>query len=747
MFLTQSRTLSILMLALVVGVTMTPTMEAQQSQAIQGLVTDATGAVIPGANVAITNVGTGVERTTTTNATGNYSFLLVEVGNYNVTCQQEGFKVQTATNVRVETSAQVRRNFALEVGDITETIEVSAGAVTLNTENAVVGTVIENKRVVELPLNGRNIVQLAVLVPGVQFGNRSGLNNGQGGYVNNGSYSVSANGVRELHQVVSMDGMDTSDVRRAVTPFVPSIEAIEEFKIQTNSFTAENGFGGGAVTNITLKSGTNEFHGTAFEFLRNNKLNAEPYFLNFERPAGQRAEPNQQIKNQFGVVLSGPIVKNKTFWMFDWEARREVNKNVDEAFYPLAEHRQGNFSELLTGTINSENGELFRNPIIVYDPFTGDPFPNNMVPQSRHHPGIVNNFLSSGGFVPQADFRNPNNDPLDFTRRQGITDPLTVNQYYTKIDHHFSDKDRIFGRLAMDRTDFTDFRINPNFFRWTDIETTNIATQWIHTFSPTMINELRFGLQNFARNSGNPRTGDDSFSMDGLGIGQFRVSTDNDRPLTSDEHGVPDMNLYGIDEHRDFNNPDHYVWANHFSMIKGSHNFRMGAEIYHKRAFDGDANLGAGRVNFSNNEAGTSHASFLMGIPRSTESAEGVALTVPRATMQGYYIQDDWKMTSRLTVNLGFRFDYIGNLQDRDGLLRTVVFPNENHPGGLAVGNGGYQDPDTGRGHPNHGAALAGYQRQGQVVESGHSFLHAPDRDRLSAHRKMGDAHRRRLLR
>ena len=708
MFSNHCKPFVTLLLVLLVAGLMAPTAHAQRSQAIQGLVTDATGAVIPGATVKITNVGTGVERTATTNATGNYSFLLVEVGNYIVSCQLEGFKVQTATDIRVDTGAQVRRDFTLEVGDVTETVEVSAGAVTLNTENATVGTVIENKRVVELPLNGRNIVQLAVLVPGVQFGNRTGLNNGQGGYANNGSYSVSANGVRELHQVVAMDGMDTSDVRRSVTPFIPSIEAIEEFKIQTNSFSAENGFGGGAVTNITLKSGTNEFHGTAFEFLRNNAVNAEPYFLNFERPAGQRAEPNQQIKNQFGVVLSGPIVKNKTFWMFDWEARREVTKNVQEAFFPLAEHRQGNFSELLGGTINSETGRLFRNPIIVYDPFTGDPFPNNMVPADRHHPGIVNNFLNSGGFVPQADFRNPNNDPLDFTRRQGVTDPLTVNQYYTKIDHHFSDKDRIFGRMAIDRTDFTDFRINPNFYRWTDLETLNIATQWIHTFSPTMMNELRFGLQNFARNSGNPRTGDESFSMDALGIGEFRVAPDNNRPLTTDEHGVPDFNLYGIDEHRDFNNPDHYVWANHFSLIKGSHNIRLGAEIYHKRAYDADANLATGLVNMGNGETGLSHASFLMGIPADVTSAEGVALTVPRSTQQGYYIQDDWKMTSRVTVNLGFRFDYIGNVKDRDGLLRTLVFPNENHPEGLAVGNGGYQDPDTGQLIPTMGPPSLG---------------------------------------
>ncbi len=218
---------------------------------------------------------------------------------------------------------------------------------------------------------------------------------------------MSANGVRELHQVVTLDGTDTVDVRRSVTPFVPSIEAIEEFKLQTSSFSAETGFGGGAVTNITLKSGTNDLHGTVFEFLRNNELDAEPYFLNFERAADERREVNQRIRNTFGVVLSGPIVKNKTFWMFDWEARRERTKSVSEGFFPHDTFRGGDFSELLQPTPRSGGG--LRNPILIYDPFTGTPFPNNVIPSSRIHPGIRDNILP---VVARADFRQP--DPPGF---------------------------------------------------------------------------------------------------------------------------------------------------------------------------------------------------------------------------------------------------------------------------------------------------------------------------------------------
>ena len=254
---------------------------------------------------------------------------------------------------------------------------------------------------------------------------------------------MSANGVREIHQVVSLDGVDAKDPRIHITPFVPSIEAIEEFKITTSAYNAEVGFGGGAVTNITMKSGTNELHGTLFEFLRNEALDADPYFLNFERPADQQREKNKNIRNQFGFVVSGPIKKNKTFFMADIESRQDRRTAVSEAWFPLDEMRGGDFSELLTGTMNPETGRLFRRPLVIYDAFTGDPFPNNVIPQDRLHPGVVNNFLPQ--LVPTADFRDALGDPLAPTVRKAIVNLVDSTQYYGRIDHHFSDADRVFG--------------------------------------------------------------------------------------------------------------------------------------------------------------------------------------------------------------------------------------------------------------------------------------------------------------
>ncbi|MFN0168328.1 MAG: carboxypeptidase regulatory-like domain-containing protein [Bryobacteraceae bacterium] len=662
------------------------------TQTIQGLVTDSSGAPIQGAGVAIRNVDTGVERSLPTNEAGLYSFQLVEVGNYQVRCEMQGFKTQVASGLRVETAAQVRQDFTLDVGAVTETVNVSAAAVTLNTENAIVGSVIENKRIVELPLNGRNIVQLAVLVPGVQFGNRSGLNNGEGGYIPNGAFSVSANGVRELHQVVSIDGTNAADPRRAVTPFVPSIEALEEFKIQTSSFSAEYGFGGGAVVNMTMKSGTNAIHGTLFEFLRNDKFDAENYFLNFQLPAGQpRARKDARRLNQFGFVASGPIIKNKTFWSANWEARREVITGVGETTVLTDKMRNGDFSEVLRGTINPATGRQARLPILVWDPFTGDPFPGNIIPQTRLHPGIVNSILP---VVPKAQFQTA--DPLDINYRRPLPAPLRVDQIFGRVDHHFNERDRVFARLAWNESSQTSNTINPNFYTTFDTRTANLATQWVHTLKSNMINEFRFGFQLFKNGTVSPRTFDEKFSMDALGIGQYRVFSDGNRPLTVEEQGYPTLSLFAIGDRRDYNNPNRYEFGDHVSLVKGRHNLKFGFEMNRIKMDDAGANLPTGRVNWGANEAGLNYASFMMGVPSTTETAEGVPQTTPVSTRWGTYVNDDFKVHPKLTINFGLRYDYIGNARDTKGFWRTLNFPGE--------GRGTeYRNPATGQLIPTMG--------------------------------------------
>ncbi len=648
----------------------------QSTQSIQGLVTDNSGAVVPGAKITITNTATGVSRTVETNNTGNYSIPLVEVGDYEIRCEMQGFKTETVRGVRVETAAQVRQDFTLQVGNVTETVEVSAAAVLLTTENATVGGVIENKRITELPLNGRNVASLAVLVPGVQFGTRTGNANGLGGFPIPGqSFSVIANGQRETFQVVSLDGVDAKDPRIHITNFVPSVEALEEFKIQTSAYSAEYGFEGGAVVSMTMKSGTNNLHGTLFEFLRNDKLDARNYFL------APTAAKDRLRRNQFGVVVSGPLVRNKTFWAFDWEARRENSQSIVNQFFPPDSFRGGDFSVLARGTINPATGRLYRPPILIYDPTTGTPFTNNIIPQSRLHPGaqnVINKFL------PRADFVQT--DPLDFTVQKGVDAPIRANQYFGRVDHYFSDKDRIFGRIAVDWSEFDNLYINPNFPVLTPSHVVNLAHQWVHTFNQNTINEARFGF-NISNDTLVSLHNQGDFDVDSLGIGEFRVPNDGNRKLTPREQGVPLMG-FTIGERINGNGYDRmntYQFGDHLSLIQGKHNVKVGGEVYRISMERAGANLAQGQFIFSGLETGYDFASFLMGLPNATLTPEGEPKTFPRATRIGGYINDDWKVSAKLTINAGLRYDYIGVPKDAQGLWRTIDFVGE----GSDVGRGG----------------------------------------------------------
>lgn len=667
------------------------------TQSIQGLVTDSSGAFVAGANVTAVNQATNVTFTTTTNQTGNYTFPLLPVGDYTVRCERTGFRTGVTRNLRLETAAQFRQDFRLDVGNVTESIEVVANAVSLQTENATVGAVIENRRIIELPLNGRNMQSLAVLVPGVQYGERTGRGDGSGGFPIPGQgFSVSANGQRETNQVASLDGVDAKDPRIHIMNFVPSIEAIEEFKIQTNAYTAEYGFGGGAVVTITMKSGTNQFRGTLFNFLRNDKFDAENYFLNFERAAGlERLQKNPLRQNQFGFVVSGPVLipklyngKNKTFWAFNYEARRSREGIVSTANFPIDEFRNGDFSRLQRGyTANAR----FVAPTLIWDPDTGGLFPNNVIPRSRLHPGALNMLEK---FVPRAQFVQE--DPVDFTARASVATPIDVNTYFARVDHNFSDKDRVFARLAWDRSSLTRNNINPNLPVFVGSQVTNLATQWIHTFSPSMINELRFGFQISNDLTSNPRTDNTSFDMDSLGVGLFRIPSDNNRKLTPREHGIPQFTglpfpLQELTNGNGYDRMNTYQFGNHLSYFKGKHNFKFGAEYYGLTIERGAANLEEGLLGFSAVQTGNAFASFLLGRMNTTQTPEGLPLTFPRAQRGGAYINDDWKVSSRLTVNLGLRYDYNGWPVDRKGLQRTLSIPGL----GAAVGRGaGFRKPN-----------------------------------------------------
>jgi len=359
--------------------------------------------------------GTGATRTTVSNNEGNYSFPLIDVGDYTVTAAAKGFKTEEQRGVTVQLQQKARIDFQMQVGQATEVVQVSASGVVLKTEDAAAGGNIDNKRVVELPLNGRNVVTLAVLIPGVQFGIRMGLD-GSGGFpIPGNGGAISANGQREVNQQVTLNGVIATEPRVNTAPFSPSIDALEEFKVQTSSYSAEYGQNSGAIMQMVVKSGTNQLHGTFYEFLRNDKFAAKDYFLNFQQPAGGRESGKPVLcRNQFGVFVGGPILfpkiyngKDRSFWSFNYEVRRETREVVQEAFWFPAAFRTGDFSSLLTPPLNA-SGVPIRQPTIIFDPLTGDPFRDssgritNIIPASRINKAtqdFVNRYLP----LPKTD--------------------------------------------------------------------------------------------------------------------------------------------------------------------------------------------------------------------------------------------------------------------------------------------------------------------------------------------------------
>ena len=492
-----------------------------------------------------------------------------------------------------------------------------------------------------------------------------------------------------------MDGLEAKDPLYNRTNFVPSIEAIEEFKVQTNTYSAEIGFGGGAVTSITTKSGTNELHGALFAFLRNDKLDAENYFLNLDR-VGERQPKDRLRRNQFGLVVSGPIVKNKTFWMFNWESRRERLGVVQGTWFPIDEFRNGDFSELLTDDF-LDTGR--RSPILIYDALTGDPFPNNTIPSSQIHPGAKNVMEQ---FVPRAEFREA--DPLLQTARSAVDEAINTNLFFGRVDHHLSDTNRFFARLAWDESGRDRQNINPNFPRFTRTRSVNLATSWVHTFNQNAINDFRFGFNIADDETSNARTNDESFDMDALGVGRVRVAGDGNRPLTPFEHGVP--NFAGLpftltDDGPAISFTNSFQLADHLSIVRGSHNLKFGGEYYRISLERGGGNTPRGLFFFHPFESGLPFASYLLGRPRAALTAEGAPFSFPQANRLGFYVHDDWKVSAKLTVNLGLRFDYNGNPIGSNGLWRTLNFCGEEVPQGR--GPGCYTDPRTGLQHPTVG--------------------------------------------
>lgn len=663
-----------------------PSLSAQvDTGTILGTVYDSSGAIIPGAQVTITHEGTGATQAAETRADGTYIFTPVRIGSYTVEVELTGFQKARRTGVEVSIQQQLVVDFSLTPGEVTETINVEAALPTLQTQDASVGEVVGARSINNLPLNGRNYNFLARLTAGVTHSQPEGRGLAATGW-------FAANGTRPAQNNFMLDGIDNNSnnvdfLSGAAYVVKPPVDAIGEFKLQTSSFNAEFGRAGGAVLNASLKSGSNEFHGSAWEFLRNDNLDAADFFQN-----ANSVKKGEFKQNQFGVAAGGPIVRNKTFIFGDFEGTRIRQDAGRSGTVPTAAQRASGFSNysdlisLQSGTRTDLLGRTF--PLgTVFDPSTTrqvqggyvrEPFENNIVPASRMSP----NALKLMQLYPGPTTATLNNN--FFTNRSVLDD---TDAFDVRVDHHFSETDSIFGRYSL--ADITRFRPAPfeghadgGGFNDGDetIRTQGAALSWTHIFSPTLINEVRAG---FSREHSLrlPPFGNDTTDIPA----QYGIQGIPQEPGNG---GLPRLNISGLSAmgvsdwlvSERFSNTTQI--SENLTKIYGSHTFKGGWE---GQLIDfpwiappfarGSFQFNGAYTSVPNAvDASTGRAQFLLA-PTNSDGAGGIGASQVQASNFGWvasrkyytglYFQDDWKVSSKLTLNLGVRWDHFGLVGDR----------------------------------------------------------------------------------
>src|SRR5215510_14713378 len=420
----MSRRVLAICIAMAVGMA-APVFGQAVSGTILGTVTDVTGAVRPNAKVTVVNEGTGLSRTMTANGSGAYVFPSLPTGRYTVMAEVDGFKTLALSNIELGVDQRAKVDLKLETGAISETMTVVGESPLLQTSSSELGTTVTNQQIEALPLNGRNFVNLTRTVPGVLRGIPGANIDGAGSLAWRASASFSANGQRPRDNNFMLDGVDNNETWLQTVVIFPSVDSLDEFKLQTSTYSAEFGRSLGGVVNLQIKSGTNNLRGSAFEFMRNDALDANDFFNN---RAG-RAKPEFK-QNQFGGTLGGPVFKNKSFFFGSYQAHRENQGQTFLSTVPSLAMRNGDFSELNR---------------VIYDPQTGQPFPGNAIPTQRFDPVAVQ--------ILKQLYPEPNTTGTKQANGQTINNYLinpikhrNDNQGDVKIDQNLTSTNRFFVR-------------------------------------------------------------------------------------------------------------------------------------------------------------------------------------------------------------------------------------------------------------------------------------------------------------
>ena len=725
--------MGILMLVLSVSIAA----RAQQTTAtIVGNVTDTSGAVVVGAKVTATDTATNTVRTTVTDSAGQYTLPSLPTGSYSLSVEMSGFQSQRAYSIVLDASQTARQDFKMAVGQVSQTVAVEAGAAAaqLQTENGAVGQVIDGRKIVDLPLNGRNFVQLAQLIPGVNTGTEGSITvrRARGSIATadatGGTVAIQVNGQRDTQNLFSIDGTEAMDYDAWTYSFSPSVDAIAEFRVDTSTSGTDSGAAAGANVNIIIKSGTNNLHGTLWEFNRNND-----FTQTYDAIAKMDVAPARLNRNQFGANIGGPVYiphiyngHNKTFFFFNWETGYLLNgANVQQAIVPDNSVRSG---LLDAAALTSSSGK----PLKVVDPISGHQF------QVGDHVTVDPRSAIMMAVTPAPNVTNTSS-----TTNYNTTPVNTLNYQYDyigRMDHTIGRNDTVSGHYIYDQT----YSNGPSFFG-NDEDNNNALNHLfevseIHVFSPAIVNEFRYGRQNFQEYETFGTTNNPKYN---IASGQLQIPF-----ASSDPHffGAPNITVSGPDgahrlftDLRDIGPRNRANGINQFvdnlSYQRGKHFLKFGVNIGRRTDYFSQARDPHGHFSFTGQYTGSAMVDFLLGYIASDSINPSVTRTNIASLIQAYSFQDNWSVTRTLTLNLGLRWDHFAPYTQDDnkyadiyiaanGINPDRVVTPANSPYGRGLLQPTYHDFQ-----PRFGFAYQPYGLDKVVVRGGYGIYFTPEID------------------
>jgi hypothetical protein len=733
---------------ILLGIAVHPVVAQVESGTFVGTVRDASGGTVSGAAVTITETQTNVAHKTFTNDQGEYNASHLNPGLYTVSIEQSGFKTATQFNIKLDINQVIRIDVTLTPGAVSETIEVTAAAPLVESQTSSIGQLIEETQVHDLPLNGRNFLQLAYLSPGVNQGEVGAVQ--QGGIPENerGNGSIHVNGLMATNNNFLLNGFDNNEQQIGFELLQPPVEAIDEFKVQTSNFGADIGKGG-AVVNVVIKSGTNSLHGSAFEFIRNSAVDAKNFF---DDPAAP-IPPFKQ--NQFGASLGGPILKDKTFFFVDYQGTRIRESQTFISTVPTGAERNGDFSDQL---ITDGQGNVIGGQI--YDPLTTDPnsnvrtpFPENIIPSCV---GSTRRSAAGGSCLDPAALNIMNlfpqpNIPGGGSANNFLYNPVASNNqdsFDVRMDHQWR-TESITGTFSFGNVD----SIHPDPFPGKagggsfsgNIHNKSYVAgiSDVHSFSSTKINEFKIGYTRYAVNAA-PFFSNEALATE-LGIPGINVAGDKNT------NGLPNIMISGYsslgnqDWFPEILKENNYQLKDSFSWTHDRHSFKAGGDVIRRQHgffqtqnprgdFTFDQQF-TENINDTVSDPGSALASFLIGNPIYS-FRDGLAGSFGMSWWEtSLYFMDDFRVSPKLTLNLGLRYDVFTPMVEEHNRIANFDFASGTFisPGMNSVG-------DTANVHTNHknfapriGFAYTPFDDTRTVLRGGYGIFYSLQADQNDA--------------